>query len=312
MRLAVVLVTLFLSLASAARADEITRLVVFGDSLSDPGNHFIAFGTSARQPYEPVPEASYAVGGHHFSNGATWAERLAADLGAPTSGGPALSVSGLFTNYAVGRARARAGAPAFPDHDLRTQIGQFLTDFRGQAPSGDLYVVWIGANDVSDALSALAIDPSGATSLAILNAAITATADGILELWTAGARTFIVPNVPNLAITPVIRELDPSIQTAAAQLSAAYNGALEQALSALQTLPGITLTRLDVHGLFAQVLANPAEVGLTNVTDPCLTFGVGSRAVCATPQQYLFWDGIHPTATGHAVISEAALLAVKP
>jgi phospholipase/lecithinase/hemolysin len=157
------------------RADAVTRLVVFRDSLSDPGNHFIAFGTSARQPYEPAPEASYAVGGHHFSNGATWAERLAADLG-----GPALSVPGLFTNYAVGRARARAGAPAFPDHDLRTQIGQFLTDFRGQAPSGDLYVVWIGANDVSDALSALAIDPS--------------------------------------------------LRTAATQLSAAYNGALEQAL----------------------------------------------------------------------------------
>jgi outer membrane lipase/esterase len=34
--------------------------------------------------------------------------------------------------------------------------------------------------------------------------------------------------------------------------------------------------------------------------------------VCATPQQYLFWDGIHPTATGHAVISEAALRTVKP
>ena len=312
MRIAVMLVALFVSFVTGARADEVTRLVVFGDSLSDPGNHFIAFGTSSLQPYEPVPDASYAIGGHHFSNGATWAERLAADLGAPTSGGPALSVPQLFTNYAVGRARARAGALAFPDHDLHTQIGQFLTDFRGQAPSGALYVVWIGANDVSDALSALAIDPSGATSLAILNAAITATADGILELWTAGARTFIVPNVPNLAITPVIRGLDPSIQAAAAQLSAAYNGALEQALSALQTLPAISLTRLDVDGLFAQVLADPAAVGLANVTDPCLTFGVGSGAVCATPQQYLFWDGIHPTATGHAVISEAALLAVKP
>ena len=59
-------------------------------------------------------------------------------------------------------------------------------------------------------------------------------------------------------------------------------------------------------------MADPAAAGLTNVSDPCLTFGVGSAAVCATPQRYLFWDGIHPTATGHAVISDAALLTVKP
>lgn len=35
--------------------------VVFGDSLSDPGNHFIAYDESARQPFQPIPSTSYDI-----------------------------------------------------------------------------------------------------------------------------------------------------------------------------------------------------------------------------------------------------------
>src|SRR5262245_47745536 len=148
----------------AAHAWAFERVVVFGDSLSDPGNHFIAFGTTSRPPFLPVPDGSYAIGGHHFTNGATWAEQLAKALGRPTDGAPALRAPGVFANYAVGRARARADAPVFPFYDLATQIQLFLADFGGHAPSEALHVMWIGANDVRDALTALAADPSGTTS----------------------------------------------------------------------------------------------------------------------------------------------------
>ena len=88
------------------------RLFFFGDSLSDSGNHFIAFREISHRPFEPVPDAPYAVGGLHFSNGATWAEQLSWTLHSPKSGLPALLAGGEFTNYAVGRARARpADAP---------------------------------------------------------------------------------------------------------------------------------------------------------------------------------------------------------
>lgn len=310
MRTVCVLVGLLLSLVSPVVAEEPARLVVFGDSLSDPGNHFLAYRTVALPPFAPIPEASYAVGGHHFSNGATWAERLAADLGAPTSGGPALAIPGLFTNYAVGRARAREGAPAFPDHDLTTQVQTFLGDFGGQAPPGGVYVIWIGANDVSDALLALQVDPSGTTSFGILQASIEAVAGNVQRLFMAGARTFLVPNIPNLAITPVVRSLGADAQLAAAQLATLYNGALDQALDALQALP-IEIVRLDVDALLGQVVADPAAVGLTDIVAPCLRFGVTADAFCATPQRHLFWDGFHPTATGHAIIAEAALQAIR-
>src|SRR3989442_7005067 len=124
--------TLFRSpLVPPAFASDFAQIIFFGDSLSDPGNHFIAFGTTAHQPFAPIPDDSYAIGGHHFSNGATWAEQLAQALHIPRSGSPALRAPGVFTNYAVGRARARPDAPVFRFYDLSTQVGLFLSDFGG-------------------------------------------------------------------------------------------------------------------------------------------------------------------------------------
>ena len=309
---AVLLVLVLLSLpnVSVAFAQDVTKLVFFGDSLSDPGNYFVAFGTIAQQPFVPIPDAPYAIGGHHFSNGATWAEQLAGKLHLPTSGSPALRTPGVFTNYAVGRARARAGAPVFPQYDLSTQVSFFLSDFGGQAPSDSLYVVWIGANDLDDALNALASDPSGGTSGVIIQAAINAVAANIYALWSYGGRTFLIPNVPNLALTPAVRALAPGAQGAATQLTIAYNGALDQVLSDLHAGLGIKVVRLDVNALFGAVLAAPETFGLADVEDPCLTFFVTGSATCATPNQYLFWDGIHPTTTGHDLIARAALQAL--
>jgi phospholipase/lecithinase/hemolysin len=305
----VLVALLSLSVAPSALAQDFNRVIVFGDSLSDSGNYFIAFDAISHQPFDPIPDAPYAIGGHHFSNGATWAERLTTALHTPTSGNPAFRSPGVFTNYAVGRSRARSGAPVFSTFDLSTQVSQFLSDF-GRAPSDDLYVVWIGANDLNDALNALTIDPSGLTSGAIIQAAITATAANIGALYSQGARTFLVPNLPDFAITPAVRALGQGAETAATQLTSAYNAGLDAALVALTPLPGIHFIRLDINALFVEIIADPAAAGLTDVADACLTFGVIGGAICSTPNRFLFWDGIHPTTVAHEIIADAALEAL--
>jgi phospholipase/lecithinase/hemolysin len=40
------------------------------------------------------------------------------------------------------------------------------------------------------------------------------------------------------------------------------------------------------------------------VTAPCIDVFAGT--VCAPAKDYLFWDGIHPTVTGHALIAKEA------
>ena len=98
-RLLVLLALVSLSFAPCASAQAINRIFFFGDSLSDPGNHFIFTHLSSRQPFLlGPPDASYDIGGHHFSDGVTWAEELATQLHSPNSGGPALRAPGVFTD----------------------------------------------------------------------------------------------------------------------------------------------------------------------------------------------------------------------
>lgn len=293
-----------LLLSGAAGADApFNRMVVFGDSLSDPGNAFVLLKRVAVRPYALIPDAPYARGGLHFSNGETWIERLARDIRLVSSAGPALQVPRVFSNYAVGGARARPGTL----FDLATQVGLFLGDFSGGAPADALYIVFVGGNDVRDAVAALAFDPSGATSTGILGAAVNAVADNIVMLSAAGAGTFLVANAPNLALVPAIRALqDPAVETAAAALSAAYNASLAAALAALEATLPVTIHRLDVYRLINEIVASPATVGLINVETACITPDVLVGAECARPDEYLFWDGIHPTRAGHAILARKA------
>lgn len=279
------------------------RMVVFGDSLSDPGNAFVLLREVSVSPYQLIPDAPYARGGLHFSNGETWVEQLAQPLRLESSVGPALATPGVFTNYAVGSARARPGAP----FDLSSQVDFFLADFAGAVPGDALYVVYVGGNDLRDAVAALAIDPSGATSLAILDAAASAIAGNVERLHAAGARRFLVPNAPNLALVPAVRAQGPALQAAAQMLSIAYNDGLASALTALDgALAGETVHRFDVFALLNQAVAAPATVGLSEIAAPCITPGVKAHAVCSRPDEYLFWDGIHPTRAGHGVLARHA------
>ena len=173
------------------------------------------------------------------------------------SGRPALARPGEFTNYAVGRARARANAPAFASFDLSSQVGLFLTDFRGHARPDAIYVIWIGANDLDDALQALATDPTGATSATIAQTAIETVAANIEALYAAGARTFLIPDLPDLGETPAVRALGPAAAGAAAQLTGLYNQGLQQALAQLQVLPQVRFIQFDVDGLLQRVIAEP-------------------------------------------------------
>jgi phospholipase/lecithinase/hemolysin len=297
---------LTLSSAPAWAEDEHNRLVFFGDSLSDPGNYYLAFGQVSQAPFAPIPDAPYDIGGHHYTDGRTWAEQLAAQLDTPFSGRPALASPGQFTNYAVGRARARANAPAFSAYDLSSQVGLFLTDFRGHARADAIYVIWIGANDLDDALQALATDPSGATSGAIAQTAIETVAANIEALYAAGARTFLIPDLPDLGDTPAVRAVGPAAVGAAAQLTGLYNQGLQQALAQLQVLPQAHFIQFDVDGLVQQVIADPAAFGLDDVVDACLAFFTTVDPICARPRRHLFWDGIHPTVAGHEILEHAA------
>lgn len=280
--------------------DDFERIFIFGDSLSDAGNVFELTGNVSTAPYLVVPAAPYDIGGHHFSNGKTWAERFAADMNNNKGGKASLKKPGKNGNYAFGGARARAGTGGSPD--ATTQVGMYLGDY-GVARADALYVIQFGGNDLRDALVAAASDPNAA--IGIIQAAIGDLALNIQALYAAGARNFLVANAPNLAHAPAVKLA--GISGVAGFFTGIYNGGLEGGLQQLELfLPDIEIYRLDMAAFTDAVVANPGAFGLSVTDAPCLSFFTEMGAICDDPGEYLFWDGLHPTAAAHKELAEYA------
>jgi phospholipase/lecithinase/hemolysin len=148
--------------------------------------------------------------------------------------------------------------------------------------------------------------PSGATSIGIIQTALGTIAANIQALWAAGARSFLIPNVPDLGLTPALQLAGPAAVGAATQLSEAFDAGLTQVLGQLQALPQIEFKTLDVFTLLHAIVSDPEAYRLKDVQDACLTFFVTVDAICERPNGFLFWDGIHPTVAGHEILEDAA------
>lgn len=276
---------------------EFSTIFVFGDSLSDPGNAWVLQGETTVAPYGPIPEFPYES--HRFSNGKTWAEVLANELGNYLGGKPAYK-SRWFGNYAVAGARAQGTndlKPTFGD-----QVNKYLGRTGGVADPKALYVVQFGGNDVRDALEAALVgqDPN-----AVLGAAVQAMAGHIGALSQAGARRFLIANSPNLGKVPVIGAIGASGPAEA--LSAGFNGALDQLLVGLAA-SGLEVYRLDLFSFLDAATAMPLGFGFSDAANPCLqVFVAPATGVCDDPDQRLFWDGIHPTRAGHRLVGNIAV-----
>jgi len=285
------------------------RIVVFGTSLSDPGNAYALTGWLSRPPYDTlddllVPDAPYARGGHHFSNGATWVEQYARSVGLAGSTRPAFAArDGLAANYAVGGARAREDGI---NVNLSTQLQAFLADFP-DAPADALYVVEMGSNDIRDALL---VDPASEPGPAgVLEEALTAIASAMVDLYDGGARQFLVLNGADISLTPAVQQLElamPGATLYAQLLGYIFNEELENLLVYLEaTLPDIDIRRLDMYGQLNEYAADPGSFGLTEVSAACVTPDLPPFA-CHFPDEYLFWDGVHPTRAVHAIFAREA------
>lgn len=272
-----------------AWAGPYTGIVAFGDSLTDTGN--VSALTGGIAPASPP----YYNG--RFSNGPLWIERLASWLGVAA---PVASLQG-GQNYAYAGAQTGQGLGATPFPGLLvpnigSQIDSYLS--AGNTPNAsELFVVWGGANDFFTGQA----DPN----VPVLN-----LRDGIIELANAGAKSFLVGNLPLLGETPDLRVL-PGIRQGFNALTVAFNTLLEQTLKQLENSLNISIHRLDVFTLFNNVIADPTAYGFTNVTDAAKSGDNGlPGTVVSNPNEYLYFDGVHPTATTEQLIANAAQASV--
>ena len=262
-------------LAAPAAATAPSQLVIFGDSLVDAGNIFLATGGFAPTNTYNNPSRGYFPG--RFTNGPDYTDLLSQKLYGHYS---VASLAG-GSNYAFGGATYVANNDPVPDLAL-----QVATYSAGHAVDPNaLYIINLGGNDVF-ALENPAF-PSALVPLyeaSLLNV-LSTTVQG---LDAAGASRILVTGIPNTDATGFALE------------------ALVQArLDAIE--PGLTnaqLLRFSYQNFFGQLVANPAAFGVAPFThlpsDGC--FNHLSPPATQDCSGYFSVDGVHPIAPIQAAI----------
>lgn len=281
-----------------SQAVSFSSVYAFGDSLSDAGAsssavlsmyNLLGNHCDASHPCPPYYDGRY-------SNGKVAVERLA-DAVLPGGGTAAnfhdFAIAGATSgrgNFGDGGSASTTGFYGLPG--MYQEIGLYLGMAGNLADPNALYFLWGGANDFLTASSPF----SAAQNIANYAGALAA----------AGAQHILVPNLPNLGLTPFVRDL--GMQDLALGYVLGFNNELNTQLNDLsQLFPHSDIIQFDMFSFFNDVVAHPGSYGFSNTTEACLS---SLLVPCASPDQYVFWDGFHPSASANQVVASAFAAAI--
>jgi phospholipase/lecithinase/hemolysin len=331
----------------------VSALFVLGDSLSDVGNaagavDYVLGKTIAPptvglcNPFDVLvlsrgcEDVIYRKS--RVSDGPVAVEYLATGLGITTLG-PSFHVvpsrPSNGTDYAVASAKARGGGAA----DLGRQVDVLLLD-RAPLATAAVFVVIIGGNDAIDALQAAnAGGPTaGASSAAIVTAAVAAIGDSLERLLDFGARRLVVANVPDLAALPSVREtaqssaMPETVLATATAVSDDFDRELAARLDVIEAKrawdspqPPV-IVRFDLRAALAAV-QQAAEQRGANATDACFDSDAYRDSALAARNfhpdcaplaggaprfaGFVFWDDVHPTGATHSAVGAALIAEIE-
>jgi phospholipase/lecithinase/hemolysin len=268
------LVLLVFLLSVAKTGYSFIALYAFGDSVSDTG----------RNPASPAN--SYFNG--RYSNGPLWVEYLSASLGLPYNAANNFAVSGSTTS------------------DLQSQIAGLTASTNLQSA---LFTVESGGNDFLEN-SGLGTNDT-AWGVVVTNAVKNMT-NAIVALYTNGAREILVLNLFNVGQAPFFSAYSANYRVYVNSKVAAFNTQCVSAVTnVMQQVPALRIYVADNNQMSSNIISAPATYGFTVSTigalqDPGLT----DKSFTGSGANYVFWDPVHPTTKGHAMIAALAFRCV--
>lgn len=274
---------LYLKMAVKPQYTTIPPIIIFGDSLSDTGR--LRRATLGFAP----PAKAYPTG--RLSNGAVAVEYLAEFLGLPFKQSHNYAIAGANSD------RSNVNDKALITFDgFRDQIDAFKADVgkTGANPNG-IYVIWIGANDLFNGTD----QPAKTVKTVLENLEA-----GVTDLAEAGARYITLATSPNLGQTPFAQQSDTPVEVIT-DLVNRFNSGLTAAIATWQaTLRKPDLILADVFPLGEAIAANPKAYGFTSTDTAYLTKDLEPDDPNANPDEFVFWDQVHPTTRTHSLYAE--------
>jgi phospholipase/lecithinase/hemolysin len=318
-----------------------TKLVSFGDSLSDVGTY-------------ATPGLVGATGGGKYTvNGAgaqIWVEKLAAAVKVPApcaaqtglkSIGPLAGFAAPVTNragcYAYAQGGARVTNPVGPGNlatfpasssgalgqltvPVLQQITNHLTAAGGSFTGTDLVTVFAGPNDLFMQIATVqATVAAGGNATTAGSAAVSAMglAGGELAAYVKnlivakGAKRVVVLGMPDASLTPDALTRDQATRDLIQMMSFTFNANLQFGLQGIEEV-----LYVDGYKVIQEWNADPVKFGLSNVTKgACNAALVASSLFCTAlttisgdTSKYLFADSTgHATPFGYGLFSSTVV-----
>ncbi|KAL4185672.1 hypothetical protein AMTRI_Chr10g231870 [Amborella trichopoda] len=285
-------------------------LYAFGDSLADDGNNnfLVSLSRSNYAPYG-VDFPNGPTG--RFTNGYTSTDIIAQLLGLPLPP-PYLSITSAKISKVVTGANYASGSAGILDESGKTfgerlpfnkQLDLFQKTVQQQLPSQfnssqalqqhiskSIFMVQIGSNDY-------------------LN-------NYLLPEYYPTSRDYTPPAFANLLTQNLSQQLTGTNGTCSDRVNnivALFNDQLPPLLTTLtSTLNGSIFVYGNLFGPMSNMTSNPSTFGMLVTNKPCCVADVSGSTLCRpllppcrNREQYLFWDGVHPTPILNALFANA-------
>ncbi len=258
-----------------------TNLYVFGDSLSSTTGN-----TSGLTFYY----------GQRYSNGRVWVEVLAQRQGLT------FNSNQNWSCYEMSCTSMLANVSSF------------------QAPSkasNALFVIWVNCCDLW--WPATYAGTSGSQWTSAINQSQTNHYKAATNLYAKGARTLIMPDAVDLSMIPQFNN-SPNASYIHTECLA-YNVAFSNTLNRIRAAcPNLVLYTPDFFTLLTNILAHPANYGVTNALGDGLSidaidavnYGFPSAVINGFGTNFIFWDPTDPTAMVHMWMANTVQQLISP
>ena len=303
------ILSILLCVTFSVSAAPLTRVVVFGDSLSDNGNlyEFMRHQLPISPPYFEG----------RFTNGPVWIEHVMNHYYPDNAREHLL-------NYAFG------GSGVGEDEDdpdesiftLRSEVDSYLLAHQDRADADSLFVLWMGANNY------IAGPDNPEQTITQVNKGIVRQAERLVQ---KGAQHILLATIPDLGHTPWAIDFELTAEWTDSSLK--HNALLRKNFISLKNqYPKVEWILLDVDRMFDEALQFPERYGFINTTGTCYEAAMPSQSTQQLMQAraphvplfkmlgavrpsgdanvcdgYLFFDPIHPSARAHELIGHEAI-----
>lgn len=323
---------------SLPKNETVPTLIIFGDSIVDPGNNNY-IKTTVKCNFPPYGEDF--MGGlptGRFSNGKISSDLIAEEFGIkellPAYLNPNLKIQDLLSG--VSFASGGSGYDPLTSQlmsvlslseqldlfksyieKLKAAVGENRTT---TILSNSIVMVCSGSDDIANTYFTTPYRRSKYDIHSYTDLMLRSASNFVQELYGLGARKIGVFSAPPIGCVPSQRTLGGGLQRGCAQLynqaAMLFNSKLISEIDSLnRKLPTAKLVYMDIYTPTLSLVQNPAQFGFEVVNKGCCGTGLIEASILCNPtdttcrdvEKYVFWDSYHPTERAAKILVQQVL-----